>query len=101
MAKRPKRRYVAFRAEPEASAEKVFNAIRETYRELFGVFGLAEAALKHYKAYGEVVVGCSLESLPRLLLASAAVTEIDNTPSALRILLISGTLRRVREESYL
>ena len=101
MARRLKKRYVALRAEPEAPAEKVFNAIRETYLELFGVLGLAEASLKHYKAYGKVVVGCSLRSLPRLLLASAAVTKIDDTPSALRVLLISGTLRRVREESYL
>lgn len=101
LVRRLKKRYVALRAEPEAPAEKVFNTIRETYLELFGVLGLIEASLKHYKARGKVVIRCSLGSLPKLLLASAAVTKIDNVPSALRVLLMSGTLRRVREDSYL
>ena len=97
MARRPKKRYVVVKAEPDMPREKIFEAVREAYRELFGALGLAEAELRAYKSRDFTIIRCDLNALPKLLLATAAVTHIDEKPVALRVLLVSGTLRRARE----
>ena len=46
MAKRLKRRYVVIMAEPRLPGDSIVNAVKSSYRELFGLFGLAVSDLK-------------------------------------------------------
>ncbi|RLG01410.1 MAG: hypothetical protein DRN49_01370 [Thaumarchaeota archaeon] len=106
MAKRLKRRYVVIMAEPRLSGDSLVNAVRSSYRELFGVFGLAISgfkAMKVYKNEGVAIIRCFLKYLPNLLLATASVTKLNGENVALRTLIISGTMKRAKEvaETYL
>ena len=106
MAKRLKRRYVVIMAEPRLSGDNLVNAVRSSYRELFGVFGLAISgfkAMKVYKNEGVAIIRCFLKYLPNLLLATASVTKLNGENVALRTLIISGTMKRAKEvaETYL
>lgn len=101
-----KKRYVVVVADPEAEQGEVYKAVRSAYSELFGAMGLAEAELKPFRSRGRAaIIRCRLEALSRLLLATAAVTRVGGRPTALRVILVSGTLRRAREaaedEAYL
>ncbi|MCD6421554.1 MAG: hypothetical protein J7L17_04005 [Thaumarchaeota archaeon] len=108
MARRPKRRYLAVYAEPKANPEDIARAIESAYQELFGKLGLASAMLRPVRSYpdrGVAIIRCSLESLPKTILAIASVTRIGEERTALRILSISGTIRslkdRLEEKNYL
>lgn len=98
---RRKERYVAIASDPQASPSKLANVIISAYKDLFGVLGLASARLKLVKTYpdmGVAIFKCALEHLPRLLLAVSTVTELNGEPAALRIIIVSGTIRKVKEE---
>jgi len=93
-------------AEPRLSGDSLVNAVRSSYRELFGVFGLAISgfkAMKVYKNEGVAIIRCFLKYLPNLLLATASVTKLNGENVALRTLIISGTMKRAKEvaETYL
>jgi RNase P/RNase MRP subunit POP5 len=93
-----KRRYLLISSEPAHHPEKVAEAVRSSYRSLFGELGLASSDLKFVKWYereGAVILRCALDSLPRAILAAATVTEIDGAEAALRVLAISGTIRGI------
>lgn len=100
MARRPKRRYLAVYAEPKADPEDIARAIESAYEELFGKLGLASAMLRPVRSYpdkGVAIIRCSLESLPKTILAIASVTKIGEERAALRILSVSGTMRSLRD----
>jgi len=103
LAKRLKRRYVVVMAEPRLSGESVVKAVKSSYRELFGSFGLAISGFKVMRVYRDEGVGCFLKHLPNLLLATASVTKLDGEDAAIRTLVISGTMKKAKEiaESYL
>ncbi len=97
MVVKPKRRYVAVKAEPEVPPEEVFKVIREKFAELFGLVGVAEADLRFYKFRDTAIIRCRLESLPKLLFSTAIVKEINGIPTVLRTIRISGTMRKLKE----
>ena len=106
MAKRLKRRYVVVMAEPRLSGESIVKAVKSSYRELFGSFGLAISGFKVMRIYrdeGLAIIRCFLKHLPNLLLATASVTKLDGEDAAIRTLAISGTMKKAKEvaESYL
>ena len=106
MAKRLKRRYVVIMAEPRLPGDSIVNAVKSSYRELFGLFGLAVSGFKVMKVYrdeGVAIIRCFLKYLPNLLLATASVTKLDREDIAIRTLIISGTMRRAKEvaDTYL
>ncbi len=101
MIKRVKKRYVAFSSEPKASPNVLFKAILSSYRELFGITGLASADLKPAKSYqekGVVIVRCVLTFVPHLLLAASSITSLNGNRAAVRALAISGTMKRIKEK---
>ena len=104
MVKRLKRRYVVVKAEPRIRGDLLTKAINSSYRELFGVHGLAISGFRVMKIYddGVAIIRCFLENLPKLLLATAAITELDGRPTAVRTLMISGSMKKAKEvaESY-
>lgn len=96
MAKRVKKRYLAIVSEPKQSPSKIMKALISSYEELFGKLGLASADLKLIRGYqgeGLVVVRCTLESLPKVLLAAASVRELEGNEVAFRVLAVSGTIK--------
>jgi len=98
LARRMKRRYLLIFSEPSHHPEKVAEAVRSSYRSLFGELGLASSDLKLIRGYereGAVIFRCALDSLPRAILATATVTEIDGAEAALRVLAVSGTMRGI------
>ena len=99
--KRVKKRYVAFSSEPKFSPIEIFRAVQASYRELFGLTGLASADLKLAKGYQEegiAIIRCALKSVPRLFLAGAAVTKIRGERAAVRALTMSGTIKKVKKK---
>ena len=98
MVVKPKTRYVLVKAEPNATAEKIFEEVRGKYREIFGLMGVAEADLRLYKIKDAAVIRCRLETVPKLLFSTALISEINGVPSAIRTLRISGTLKSLREK---
>ncbi len=97
MVVRPKKRYVEVEAEPELPPEKIFEAVKERYVWLFGLMGLVEADLKLYKIRDKAVIRCRLESLPKLLFSTAMIKEVEGTPTAVRTIRVSGTIRSLKE----
>ena len=98
MARRMKRRYLLIFSEPAHHPERVAEAVKSSYRSLFGELGLASSDLKLIKGYeseGAVILRCALDSLPRAILAAATVTEINGAEAALRVLAVSGTIRGI------
>jgi RNase P/RNase MRP subunit POP5 len=90
-----KRRYLLIFSEPAHHPEKVAEAVRSSYKSLFGELGLASSDLrliKEYEREGAVILRCALDSMPKAILAAATVTEIDGAKAALRVLAVSGTL---------
>lgn len=95
MAKRMKKRYLLIFSEPVHHPEKVAEAMRSSYRNLFGELGLASSGLKLIRGYEEIgaaILRCALDSLPRAILAAATVTEINGVETALRVMAVSGTI---------
>jgi RNase P/RNase MRP subunit POP5 len=93
-----KRRYLLIFSEPAHHPEKVAEAVRSSYKSLFGELGLASSDLRLIKGYereGAVILRCALDSMPRAILAAATVTEIDGAKAALRVLAVSGTIRGI------
>jgi len=106
LAKRLKRRYVVIMAEPRLPGDSIVNAVKSSYRELFGLFGLAVSGFKVMKVYrdeGVAIIRCFLKYLPNLLLATASVTKLNGEDVAIRTLIISGTMRKAKEvaDTYL
>ena len=101
MTRRVKKRYIALSSEPKTSPEILSKAVVSSYVELFGILGLSSAHLKSVRSYpdrGIVVIQCALESVPRLLLAAAAITQVNSDRIAVRVLTISGTLKSIKEK---
>ena len=96
---REKKRYISVKAEPQIEADKIVRAVRSAYLRLFGELGLIEAEFRVVRKMknGVVIFGCRLPSLPRLVLAVASIRRIDEREVALRILRVSGTVKRARE----
>lgn len=101
MARKMKRRYLLISSEPAHNPEKAAEAVRSCYERLFGELGLASSGLKFIKGYekeGVVILRCTLDSLPKTILAAATVTEINRSEAALRVIAVSGTIRKATRE---
>lgn len=93
-----KKRYVVVIAEPGRESEEVAEAVESSFLRVFGEYGVMEARLKPVKKVKDgVIFECAVSSLPRLLFSTALVKEIEGDPAALRVLRISGTLKRAKE----
>jgi len=96
LAKRIKKRYLAIASEPRQPPSKMMKALITSYEELFGKLGLASAGLKLIRGYqdeGLIIVRCTLESLPKTLLAAASIRELEGRETVFRVLAVSGTIR--------
>lgn len=102
MAKRIRKRYLMILSEPKQSPSKMMEALISSYEELFGKLGLASAGLKLIRGYqdkGLLVIRCTLESLPKTLLAAASIRELDGSKTAFRVLAVSGTIRSLMRKA--
>lgn len=96
-----KKRYVLIISEPQKDPSQIVKSIFTSYRNLFGLFGLVAADLKVVKEHPgkeAAIIRCMLHHIPRLVLAASFVKEIDSTPVALRVIAISGTMRKIKEK---
>ena len=101
MAKRRKKRYILLASEPQKNPDHIAKAVLTSYKKLFGIFGLASADLRVIRNYpdkGMTILRCALDHVPRLLLAAAFVKRIDSEPVALRVITISGTVKKIKEK---
>lgn len=101
MAKRRKKRYILVASEPQTNPDQIAKSIFTSYKLLFGLFGLASAELRVIRSYpdkGMTVIRCALEHVPRLLLAVAFIRKIDSERVALRVMTISGTMKKIKEK---
>lgn len=101
MVRRRRRRYVLISSDPRNDPIQVAKSILTSYKVLFGIFDLASSDLKVIKNYpdkGMIILRCSLDHVPKLLLATAFVRRLNSDPVALRTLTISGTMKKIREK---
>lgn len=101
--RRMKRRYLLIFSEPARHPEKVAEAVRASYKNLFGEFGLASSGLKLIRGYekkGVAIFRCALDSLPKAILAAATVTEINGAEVILRVMGVSGTIRGIMQKLF-
>lgn len=103
MPKFMRRRYLALKLDTEQVSHKdVVNAIWSSVLQLFGEYGASQANLyviEQYSQKDSITVRCSLNALEMVRAAISAITEISGKPAVLHILMISGTLKTIREKT--
>lgn len=99
---RGKKRYIAFRLECEnpLREKEVFEAVWKTFFELFGSVGTARQKLwpiMFSEKQGIAVIRCSLECLHEAKAGILFIKEVHGKPASPRILLVSGSMKRIKK----
>ena len=97
---RTKKRYVVYETVSEKSIEhlKVVEAIFKSYKECFGLFGLAQAGLTDMKINSSKrgILKINHKYVEQLRAAMALIKEIDNVKVILHTVGVSGILKKTR-----
>jgi len=93
-----KPRYLAIQVDSEEifEEENVRAAVWNAILQLFGEYGASKAGLfliNYDKQKKQVVLRCSHKALSMVHASVASITKIEDKPSALHVLRISGTLK--------
>lgn len=97
-------RYIALRVESldedfKPPRKEVFNAIRDTILQLHGEACLAFAKVRVLSVSDStIVIKCSNKYAKNILSAISLVSKIGDRPAVLDPLLISGTIKKLREK---
>ena len=106
MTRRMKRRYLALQVVSEQSINErdLMDAIWKALLKLFGEYGASQARLtlieyNSQKKYA--IVRCLNEALEMVRASIASITEINDKPTVIHVLRISGTLKALRKKAQL
>jgi ribonuclease P/MRP protein subunit POP5 len=104
MIRREKRRYLALKILGDDSLEEsdVISAVWDSILQLFGECGASQTSLSLIKYdleknYG--VLRCSLKSINIVRTALASVTVINEKPTIMHVLAVSGTLKALLKKT--
>ena len=94
---------MALRAEsPQPLDERdVMNALWDTVYQLYGEFGASQTALHQVSWDSEtttLVIRCSHKMLEPVWAAAAAITTVEETRVAIRVVAVSGTLKALQKK---
>jgi len=100
--KRIRRRYLAIKLEAEEAFDKkkLTDAIWESVTKLFGEYGASKtgiSAIEYRKEEKMLILRCFHNSLNMVRAAIAFITKIEETPVAMHIINVSGTLKALRK----
>ncbi|MCK4498645.1 Rpp14/Pop5 family protein [Candidatus Bathyarchaeota archaeon] len=96
-----RRRYLAIEAKaPQSLKDRdLMNAIWEMIHKLFGELGASQTALSFIE-YDDmkrrIIIRCSHNAVDIVRTAVAAITVINKAQATLRVIAVSGTLKRLR-----
>jgi RNase P/RNase MRP subunit POP5 len=98
-----RRRYLRFRVDTqlELSDDEVYNAIRNSIKELYGLKGLSKAdpSLIEYDTKNMMgILRCSNDELRSTRAAIAYITNIKGAESAVHINRVSGTIKSLKRK---
>jgi len=97
---RTKKRYVVYETISDRNIDnnKVVDAIHKSYKECFGLFGLAQAGLTDMKIHSKNrgVLKINHKYVDQLRAALALIKEIDNVKVILHTVGVSGILKKTR-----
>ncbi len=98
MPKGVRRRYLALKlvSEQSMSRKDLMNTIWDAIVQLFGEYGASQTDLtliRHYPERNHAIVRCSHKALEMIKASIASITEINGKPAAIRIQMVSGTLK--------
>jgi len=99
-----RRRYLALKVESEEGGvdqRAVSDAVWNTVLRLFGEVGCSQTGLYlvHFDEKKEyAVLRCSHKALPMVKAAIASITKIDNKPTAIHVLRVSGSIKTLSKK---
>jgi ribonuclease P/MRP protein subunit POP5 len=97
---RTKKRYVAYEIITDHAIEhsKVWDAIKNSFKECFGIFALSQAGLMTTRISNtnRGIVKVNSKFLEHLKVAFAMLTEIENSRVILHTVGVSGILRKTK-----
>ncbi len=99
---RTKKRYVVYEviSEKDITQNKVIEAILTSYKECFGIFGLAEAGIKDMKIYNEKlkrgILKINHKYVDELRTSFSMIKEIDNIKVNIHTVGVSGILKKTK-----
>lgn len=99
---RTKKRYVVYEARYDSpiGLSKVFNTIKDSYKECFGIFGLGESGLMDTKIYNEAnkrgILKINTKYVGDLKVAIPMIEKIDGKDAAVRTIVTSGILKKAK-----
>ncbi len=104
MIKREKRRYLALRVVSEHSIDEdaLLNAVKDSVRRLFGEYGASKTNLKmiyYIPEKRQFVIRCSHTMLEKVRASIASIIEINDKPTAIYIVGVSGTLKALSKKT--
>lgn len=104
MLKRTKRRYVALEIDSDArfNAQELMDALWSSVTKLYGEYGASRTGLTlidHDQSKNVAIIRVSLAALENIQATLASITKIGNTPTAVHVTTISGTVRSLRKRT--
>jgi len=98
-----RRRYLALKVECEDSVDQraVSNAVWDAVLRLFGEVGCSQSGLylvRFDEKTKHAVLRCSHKALPMVKAAVASITKIGDTPAAIHVSRVSGTLKALSKK---
>lgn len=106
MTKRMKRRYLALQLVGKQSINErdLMDALWKALLQLFGEYGASQARLTliEYNSQKKcAIVRCLNKALEMVRASIASITEINDKPTVIHVLRVSGTLKALRKKAQL
>ena len=100
---RTKKRYVVYEvipATPNVAKHDIFKVIEASYKECFGVFGLAKAKLSNTNVYNPSIqrgiIKVNNKCLNQLRVSIMMITNINNNKLLIKIAGVSGIIKKAK-----
>jgi len=104
VSRRVRRRYLALKvvSEQPVDGRDVIDAVWKAVLRLFGEYGASQASLsliEYDSQKNYAIVRCSRRALEMVRASVASITEMNERPTVIRVLGVSGTLRALRKKA--
>ena len=103
MSKRVKRRYLSLKvvSEQPVNERDVMDAVWNAVLQLYGEYGASQTNLNLIEFNPQknyAILRCSHKALEMVRASIASITEINEKPTVIHVLGVSGTLRALRKK---